>query len=328
MGTAFPDDQSVATVLSLAARAPSVHNSQPWRWTVGEESLHLYADSSMQLSRTDPDRRELVISCGAALHHCVVGLAALDWGTRVHRFPDPAEPDHLASVEVYPAASTQLDFALAAAIPRRRTDRRIFSHWPVPRADVHTMAARVKDLGVEFRRVESVSTLNSIVHEAIARHSADDDYVSELRAWSGRQESVEGVPARNTPPADATTGSRIFASPALDQPAGAYPNEDAAVMVGLGTATDDPVDRLRAGEAASVVLLTATALGMASCPVSEPLEIDDTRELVRTELFGSDVHPQMLLRIGWAPINADPLPPTPRRPLSEVVARLDGSPFL
>ena len=36
---------------------------------------------------------------------------------------------------------------------------------------------------------------------------------------------------------------------------------------------------------------------------------------------------QMLLRIGWAPINADPLPSTPRRNLAEVVARLDGAPI-
>jgi nitroreductase len=75
------------------------------------------------------------------------------------------------------------------------------------------------------------------------------------------------------------------------------------------------------------VLLTATALGLASCPITEPLEIPETRAAVRADVFGADGYPQMLLRIGWAPLNADPLPSTPRRALSEVVARLDGSPF-
>ena len=68
-----------------------------------------------------------------------------------------------------------------------------------------------------------------------------------------------------------------------------------------------------------MVLLTATAMGLASCPVTEPLEIANTRDAVRSDVFGTDGYPQMLLRVGWAPINADPLPPTPRRTLSRVV---------
>ena len=103
------------------------------------------------------------------------------------------------------------------------------------------------------------------------------------------------------------------------------PADDNAVVVALGTAADD-ISRLRAGEATSFVLLTATALGLASCPITEPLEIPETRAAVRADVFGADEYPQMLLRIGWAPVNADPLSSTPRRALSEVVARLDGSP--
>jgi nitroreductase len=90
-------------------------------------------------------------------------------------------------------------------------------------------------------------------------------------------------------------------------------------MLALGTRTDDRLARLRAGEATSIVLLTATAMGLASCPVTEPLEIAETREAVRCDVFGADAYPQMLLRVGWAPINADPLPSTPRRPLSDIV---------
>jgi nitroreductase len=73
-----------------------------------------------------------------------------------------------------------------------------------------------------------------------------------------------------------------------------------------------------AGEATSLVLLSATAMGLASCTVTEPLEIPKTREAVRADVFGTSGHPQMLVRVGWAPVNADPLPSTPRRPLPEV----------
>ena len=99
------------------------------------------------------------------------------------------------------------------------------------------------------------------------------------------------------------------------------------MVLGLGTEEDDGLARLRAGEATSVVLLTATALGLASCPVTEPLEIAETRASVRADVFGDRHFPQMLVRVGWAPVNADPLPPTPRRALGDVATWLDGSQF-
>ena len=98
------------------------------------------------------------------------------------------------------------------------------------------------------------------------------------------------------------------------------------MVVALGTEIDDDMARLRAGEATSLVLLSATAMGLASCPVTEPLEIAETREAVRAEVFGTRGHPQMLMRVGWAPVHAEPLPMTPRRPLSDVAEWLPPDP--
>ncbi|PRX45207.1 hypothetical protein B0I33_110307 [Prauserella shujinwangii] len=115
------------TALALAIRAPSVHNSQPWRWRVGDRTAHLDAEQSLRLPSTDPDGRDLLLSCGAALHHLRIGFAALGWRATVHRLPNPAEPDHLAAVELVRHEPTIGEIALAAAIPRRRTDRRRYS---------------------------------------------------------------------------------------------------------------------------------------------------------------------------------------------------------
>jgi Nitroreductase family len=147
------------------------------------------------------------------------------------------------------------------------------------------------------------------------------DYLAELTAWSGRYASVAGVPARSVPKSDPTAKipGRFFAGPALAMPADSSPSEDKAVVLALGTRADDRLAQLRAGEATSVVLLTATAMGLASCPVTEPLEVAETREAVRADVFGNNCYPQMLLRVGWAPINADPLPSTPRRELADFV---------
>lgn len=329
MNARFPDRQTIHTVLSLATRAPSIHNSQPWRWRVGAQSLHLYSDPEKHLPNTDPDNRELLLSCGASLHHAVVALAAMGWQAKVHRLPDPLQPTHLAAIEVSRHPAGELDITLAAAIPRRRTDRRHYAWWPVPAADIAQISARAAGADVMLRQVASLPKLQKIVAQAVWQHATDHDYLTELTAWSGRYASVSGVPARNIPKSDPTSPipGRLFAGAALEQPPETEAADDGAVVLALGTGEDTSLARLRAGEATSLVLLTATALGLSSCPVTEPLEIAETREAVRADVFGDSGYPQMLLRVGWAPVNADPLPSTPRRQLADVATWLDGSPL-
>ena len=276
MDANFPDPEALRAVLTLATKAPSVNNSQPWRWRIGPDSLHLYADAPADadarhhVPRTDAERRDLLLSCGSALHHCTVGLAAMGWLASIDRLPDPADPDHLAAIEMVRRPPGELDVMLAAAIGRRRTDRRNYNSWPVPWGDIALMGARAARAGVMLRQIDLLPRRRDLVID----------------------------PGRNNP----------------DSP----PGEDNAVMVALGTENDDDLARLRAGEATSLVLLSATAMGLASCLVTDPLEVDETREAVRADTFGGSGHPQMLVRVGWAPVNADPLPATPRRSLPEV----------
>ncbi|MGB0437485.1 MAG: Acg family FMN-binding oxidoreductase [Mycobacterium sp.] len=329
MTSHFPDSETIRSALSLAFRAPSVHNSQPWQWRVGDDSVHLYANPDLLLPHTDPDARNLMLSCGAALNHCVVALAALGWQSKANRFPNPAEPNHLAVLELHPYPAADLDVALAAAIPRRRTDRRHYSSWPVPRGDIASMGARAARAGVSMRRVDDLAGLKRLVTQAAYQHATDDQYLAEIATWTGRYASTAGVPARSVPSADtaAPIPLRKFAGGVLPQTPNTEPADDHAAVLALGTVGDDRLSRLRAGEATSTVLLTATAFGLASCPITEPLEVADTREAVRRDVFDTEGYPQMLLRVGWAPVNADPLPSTPRREFSEVVAQLDGSPM-
>ncbi|GLZ27930.1 NAD(P)H nitroreductase [Lentzea sp. NBRC 105346] len=324
-----PDEKTLRAALSLACRAPSVHNSQPWRWKLGERSVHLYADQTRSMLATDPYGADLIISCGAALHHLRVGLAALGWRAIVHRLPNPADPDHLAAVEFTRHEPTQADIALAAAIPRRRTDRRAYSSWAVPGELIKQLVTRAEDEGVLAREVGTAEAryhLVAAIAQAAAAQESDPEYRSEIRAWSGMHTgSVAGVPAANIPSGERTYGDvqvREFSAGELLQTDRRQLSEDAGSLFVLSTSSDDTLSRLRAGEATSAVLLEATSAGLATCPLSQPLEVLSTKDLVRDHVLGGTSCPQMVLRIGWAGFNADPLPPTPRRPLIDVLEEL------
>ena len=136
---------------------------------MGATSLDLFSEPDMQLHSTDRDGRDLIISCGVALHHCVVAMAAMGWQAKVTRLPDPDNPRHLATIELQPHIPDHADIALAAAIPRRRTDRRVYSSWPVPGGDIAQMAARAARSGVMLRQVDALDRMRAIVRQAVQR---------------------------------------------------------------------------------------------------------------------------------------------------------------
>ncbi len=97
---------------------------------------------------------------------------------------------------------------------------------------------------------------------------------------------------------------------------GPHRDGDGMLLV-LATDNEDDVSRLRAGEAASHLLLTATALELASCPLTDPLRSPRDRVALACELFDGRAYPQILLRIGPRVTGAADLPSALRRPLAE-----------
>ena len=127
MSTTAVETEVIEDAVRTACRAPSLHNSQPWQWAFNRGQLRLFLDPSRVLD-TDQSAREALISCGAALDHLRVAMAAAGWQSQIDRLPDPNSPNHLASIEFTPMDFvTERDRRLASAIGARRTDRLPFS---------------------------------------------------------------------------------------------------------------------------------------------------------------------------------------------------------
>ncbi|NKY59368.1 Acg family FMN-binding oxidoreductase [Nocardia flavorosea] len=321
-GSSVPGPETVHSALALASRAPSVHNSQPWLWRLGGSTVHLYADTSRHLPFTDPDSRDLLLSCGAVLHHFRIAAHSLGWRTIVHRLPNPDDPQHLASIEFVRATPDSGVLQLARAINRRHTDRRRVTSWQVSPGHIATLLAAATDEGADALDVTEErqrSVLREAFTRAADRHQHDDGYRAELSRWSGHYATADGVPARNAVVA-ADPLTREFRGPTMQQVVD--DTIDGAHLLLVHTRSDDRLARLQAGETTSAVLLSATELGLATCPLSEPFEIGDTREQVRTEVLHGSGYPQIVLRVGWASTRAPSVPVTPRRPLTHMVKPL------
>ena len=291
-----PDAATIEAAISRACRAPSVHNCQPWQWSASEHSIQLFSDRSRLVRGGDPDDRDLLMSCGAALHHLHVALEAAGWTPRVHRLPDPHQPDHLASVSMLPAAPTDYALRMSVAIDRRRSDRRQLSSTAVPAQLLSRLTTAAQECGALLAATDA-DTRAHLVSAAIdaARRYTPASYQGELIDWSAR-------------------------TPLGDEEAVQDPGTAGELLV-LASTSDDTRSQLLAGEALSRVLLHANVLGLAACPLTQPLEGGDTRRFLRDELLGGTWTPQVLVRVGWLPTSLQLLPATPRRRLDEVLVR-------
>ncbi|GAB1516679.1 hypothetical protein [Actinophytocola sp. KF-1] len=242
-----PDHQTLLAAVELANRAPAVHDAQPWRWLMGNSSIHLMADRT----RHGAEYRDVLLGCGAALHHLRTAFAALGWATVVHRVPNDHDPGHLAAIEPRPHVPTDDDVALAAAITHRRTDR---------------LRLGSEHLDLLVRRAARAGALL--------------------------------VPVRTSTPARRSRAGGVLVA-------------DAGQLLVVASFDDEPVSVLRAGEAVSAVLLTATVLGLGAWPVA-----------VRDRVVDGVDHPQMIVRVGGS---VPSLPGRPARRTEDTVDYLPGT---
>src|SRR3954467_7374146 len=115
-----------------AMRAPSIHNTQPWRFVLTQDALEIHGDRSRRLPVLDPRGRQMMISLGCALFHARVAIAAAGYEPIVRRLPDAAPPDLIARLWVGRESHWSGSSALDMAIDHRRTNRRAFVGEPVP----------------------------------------------------------------------------------------------------------------------------------------------------------------------------------------------------
>ncbi|BCJ50159.1 hypothetical protein Asp14428_16340 [Actinoplanes sp. NBRC 14428] len=306
----------LAECVRTATAAPSLHNSQPWLFRVGENHVDVYADRTRQLPVLDPDGRELMISVGAALFTLRLAFRAAGCLPLLDLFPSRHDGDLVARVAAGRRAEpTPGVTSLAAAVERRHTNRYPFADTALPADAVERLiaAARLEGAALAVATPAGRDAVLGMSHAADRHLRARDGYADELARWTapgrGRR---DGVPVTALGPWDAreVLPVRDFHLP---RSAGGARFEPHPTLVVLTTRGDGPAEWVQAGQALQRVLLAATTLGLAATPVSQPVELPAARS--RLSDPRTDTWAQMVLRLGYG----RPVPGTPRRPLKDVM---------
>jgi len=313
-----PATEALARAAEAARLAPSIHNTQPWRWVVRGDQLELHAVAARQLLEQDPEGRLMRLSCGAALHHARVALGAEGWVHHVER--SGGEPLAVIHAERHEPADPHAMQHLQL-LRVRHTDRRVVSDEPVSPETRQALvdAARRGGARLHILSRDQVLQLAVMIEHAGEAEQHDERIRAETATWVGgdRPEGT-GLPDAVIPaelPLTTVAERDFGVHGTLQAGSGHDSSASYAVLYGDG---DEAVDWLRAGEALSEVWLAATDHGATVLPLSSATELEFTRQALRRML--ADVgYPYLVLRLGTSdPEHAGPSH-TPRLPADQVI---------
>jgi hypothetical protein len=321
MQPAVLDAAILEKLISAAVAAPSMHNTQPWRYRLNPETvtLEVRAAPDRALREADPMGRALCVSAGAATFNLRTAVAHFGWEPVVRLLPYRSQPDLLATVRLAeaPHRGPAARDGLYDVIWRRHSSRFPYSARRLPRQLMCELAdaAHTDGASLYLAGPEETARLLRLTAEAEQRNALDQRRRTESRDWI-RESGPYGIPADALGPQDVTgrLPLRDYRGPGVDGHPRTAAFERRPTIAVLTTTQDRRTDWLRAGQALEHVLLLATAHAVRASLLHQALEWSDLRWAL-SDGRRAPGHVQMLIRLGYGPAG----PATPRRAAHEVL---------
>lgn len=306
-------------LVESAIRAPSSHNTQPWRFRIAGKQISLLADRTRALPVNDPDDRELTISCGCALMNLRIAAAHMGLNAMIQVMPGAENEDLLAVVDLEGDAPGDHDLGeLFDFIPERRTYRGRFADQALPTGVLAALSNAVEQEGARLHVIrdgEQRQAVVDLVSQGDALLWDNPSWRRELAMWMHPRRRGDGlaVPGLIAPLARAVVRSFDMGNGVAikDQRLA----EASPVLAVLGSHRDTPAQWLATGQALQRLLLTACRYHMQASFLNQPIQVAALRPKLH-QLIPHAGLPQLMLRLGVA---EEASPPTPRRDLTRVI---------
>lgn len=305
-------------LLHYAILAPSGHNSQPWKFSVSEDEIRVFADKTRWLKIADPDRKTLHISLGCALENLLIAGGHFGYGCQVTYFPKPDQEDLVAAVQFMPQGQppSSREPALFAAITARHTNRKFYDGRPIPSSDRLRLQETCSENDLQLNLIDNLKAKQKITDWLINGHThmlGNPAFRKESASWLGR--GLSNMPRPLTKLMQlilphVNPGKKVWTI--IDSRSVMC----APVLAVLSSSLDDRKSQVKIGRVFERICLTATMLGIRVQPMSPIVDLPELRTRVAKLLPNPDVIPQHAFRLGYA---EQPKAHAQRRPLDEVL---------
>ncbi len=318
--------QQMVELVRYATLAPSGHNTQPWKFSLTEDSIRICPDFTRRLPVVDPDDRELYISLGCALENLVIAARHAGYDQEVEYFP-AGEPSKCLLITLNHTNAAG-DNTLFEAISKRYTNRREYNKQQIPTADLNKLESVPKEDGVTslvLTEPEHIEQIIELVKEGNRVQMNDAAFMHELISWirfsdSEAEEHLDGLASRamGRSPAPNWLGRmfmRLFVSAKSQSKTDEKNIRSASALMVIISEKNDKNSWVDVGRSFERIALTMTALNIKNAHLNQPCEVPQLKTRLQQHLALGSAHPQLLLRIGYA----DALPHSPRRPVQQVL---------
>ena len=318
--------QQIIELIRYATLAPSGHNTQPWKFSLTEDSIRIFPDFTRSLPVVDPDNRELYISLGCALENLMIAAKYAGYDPEVEYFP-AGEPDECLLVTLKHSNVTR-DNNLFQAISRRHTNRREYNKQPIPAADLKTIESVPTEEGVTSLMItepDAIEQIFDLVREGNRIQMNNDAFMDEITSWirfsdSEEELHLDGLTSRamgrsSVPGWLGRMFMRIFVSAKSQSKTDEKNIRSSSALMVVISKKNDKKSWIDVGRSFERIALTLTTLNIESAHLNQPCEVPELKNQLQQHLALASAHPQLLLRIGYA----EPLPRSPRRPHQHVL---------
>ncbi len=299
-------DEKLKFLLNYGVLAPSLHNTQPWKFTVHNGEIRILADRTRHLTVADPDARELYISIGCAIENLLTAAAYFGLNSHVTYFPDPHDEIWVATLSFKDIGGTSslADQELFHAIALRHTNRQTYANKALNERDVQQLRACLHDSGLKLQLnddPEIKQQVDSLVISADITQFADPDYRDELNRWITQGEfGYRWLIARVGQLATTYLSSHHKT---------VKPDADivlnAPMLALLSTDSDNRLAQVQCGQTFERMALIATTLNIGIQPLSQIIQVAQLRGELSKLFDSAAAYPQMAFRLGYTDVAQD-----------------------
>ncbi|TYT24851.1 Tat pathway signal protein [Luteimonas viscosa] len=317
----LPTNAGVGDLVRYATLAANSHNTQPWRFRIGEHSLDILPDPSRATPVGDPDDHHLYVSLGCAAENLAIAGAASGR-------PGTLAPQADGSIHYAWSRAEPRREPLLAAIARRQSTRAPYDGRPVAASDIETLQRAARMPGVRLLILTDRAQIDRVRDLVVAGNDAqmrDPAFMAELKAWlrfNPRSAMATGdglySGANGNPPLPDVLGRPAFdafvTAEAENERYARHIDSSPGIAVFLAE-REDRAHWIAVGRACQRFALTATTLGLRHAYINQPIEVARLRPELATLVGAPGMRPDLMLRFGYGPL----LPYSPRRPVAAIL---------